>query len=119
MASMPDYIDHIIYTAPTLEEGIDRIESLLGTRPIPGGRHPDFGTHNALLSIGESTYLEVIAPDPQHASPARGTWLASYFSRPPRLATWVLRSTDIRSLRQTAIAHGIQLGDVQAGQRET
>ncbi len=39
-ASLPPNIDHLVFTAPTLEQGMDRIESLLGVRPVIGGRHP-------------------------------------------------------------------------------
>lgn len=113
------FIDHLIYTAPTLEEGMDRIEHLLGVRPVPGGRHPNFGTHNSLLSIGEGTYLEVIAPDPELPNPPRGRWLAEFFKGKPRLATWVRKATDIQAMRDVAISHDIHLGEIEQGERKT
>ena len=111
------FIDHLIYTAPTLEEGMDRIEHLLGVRPVPGGRHPNFGTHNSLLSIGEGTYLEVIAPDLELPNPPRGRWLAEFFKGKPRLATWVRKATDIQAMRDVAISHDIHLGEIEQGER--
>ena len=46
-----DLIDHIIVIAPDLEQGMDHAEAVLGVRPVRAGRHPAFGTHNALLSL--------------------------------------------------------------------
>ena len=35
---------------------------MTGVRPLFSGMHPKFGTHNALLSLGNNCYLELIAP---------------------------------------------------------
>ena len=51
------HIDHLVYTAPSLGEGIAEIESIFGITPVIGGQHPQYSTHNALLSLGDSTYL--------------------------------------------------------------
>ena len=44
-----DAVDHLVLGAATLEAGIAWAESTLGATPQRGGRHPQWGTHNALL----------------------------------------------------------------------
>jgi hypothetical protein len=64
----------------------------------PGGRHPTMGTHNALLRLAGSTYLEVLAIDPDSQAPARPRWFGLDALAPddaPRLTTWVVRVDDI------------------------
>ena len=67
-------VDHLVVAAPSLEAGVAWCEATLGVTPGPGGRHPQFGTHNRLLKIASEAYpqayLEIIAIDPQAAPPA-------------------------------------------------
>lgn len=111
-------IDHLVFTAPDLKMGMDKVEKQLGVRPVMGGRHPDFGTHNALLSLGQSTYLEIIAPDPGLAAPERGRLFEQFYERGPRLTNWVLRVEDIARAREKAVQRGLGLGPIQSGQRQ-
>lgn len=95
---MQALLDHIAVAAPNLAAGADFVEHALGVRPQAGGAHPRMGTHNLLLRLGESTYLEVIARDPAAPAPSCPRWfeldrLAP--DSPPRLATWVARTDDI------------------------
>jgi hypothetical protein len=114
-------LDHLVYAAPSLDQGMSRIESLLGVRPTFGGRHPRYGTHNALLSLGLTTYLEVIALDPQAAEPAVRAAFGLDDLAEPRLTTWALRTSRIErdAAAATAGAATSGLGAVEAGARET
>lgn len=58
-------IDHIVYAVPNLEAAMDEIERDWGVRPAFGGKHTGRGSHNALLSLGDGPYLELIALDPE------------------------------------------------------
>lgn len=56
------------------------------------------GTHNLLLSLGDSMFLEVIAPDPKAKPPGRPRWFALDSlgtNAPASLSTWVARTSDI------------------------
>lgn len=93
---MLDQLDHLVVTAPTLEEGVGYVENALGVTPHAGGKHPDMGTHNALLRIGPTSYLEVIAIDPALPSPEVPRWFGLDRREPaPRLANWVAKCADV------------------------
>lgn len=71
------------------------------------------GTHNRLLRLSESTYLEVIAPDPAAPHRAWPRWFnldRVGADDAPLLAGWVARCDDIHAV-QAACAH--DLGHVQ------
>ena len=111
-------IDHIVFACSDLERGMDEIEQLLGIRPVPGGRHTQFGTHNALLSLGPATYLEVIARDPNLPLPEQGNLVDLSGEQESHLITWVLRTEDIVALASAAESAGLAIGPVQSGSRE-
>jgi len=115
---LTESVDHLIVTAPDLETGSRWVRDLLGVSPVPGGQHPHWGTHNALLGLGENTYLEVLAPDPSLPAPERGRWLHDLCQRGPGLATWAMQTTDIATDAQRIKDLGIPLGAIQSGSRE-
>jgi hypothetical protein len=111
------FIDHIAITAPSLEAGAEYVRRVLGVSPQTGGDHARMGTHNLLLRLGDTMYLEVIAPNPAVAAPSRPRWFALDTlarSAAPALSTWVVRTTDIRG---SASAASESLGNIEAMSR--
>jgi hypothetical protein len=91
-------IDHITITAPTLKAGEYLVKSSLGVTPQKGGEHPRMGTHNLLLRLGASTFLEVISTNPAAKVPNRPRWFALDKldkNSPAMLRTWVVRTENI------------------------
>lgn len=114
---LPAGVDHLIFAAAEIQQGMDEVEQLLGARPEIGGRHPRYGTRNALLSLGPATYLEVIAPDPELRCPRRGVLFGHDDRATSRLVTWVLRAEALED--RVAAANDIGLGEIHTGDRET
>ena len=88
-------IDHLVYAVADLDAGIAEIERLLGVKAAPGGKHAGRGTHNALLSLGGGSYLEIIAPDPEQSAPAAPRPFGLDRLREARLVAWAVRVPDI------------------------
>jgi Glyoxalase-like domain len=95
-------LDHITVAADTLARGVAHAETALGVQIPVGGAHPLMGTHNHLLRLGETLFLEVIAPDPAADTPSRRRWFGlddpksrAELAVSPRLATWVVATDDI------------------------
>jgi len=111
-------IDHLVYASSNLQRGMDEIEELLGVRPVQGGRHPQYGTHNAIVSLGAGTYLEIIARDPDLPLPAQGALIDVPADVSSHLVTWVFRTADIQEASQAVKSAGIELGPVESGTRQ-
>jgi hypothetical protein len=108
-------LDHIILGIDNLDRGIAWVEQRTGVRAIFGGVHPGRGTRNALLALGPSCYLEIIAPDPQQSSP---TWFSQVLAmRDPRLIAWAVHTSGLTALAQTAVAAGFPIDGPHDGAR--
>lgn len=109
-------LDHLVYGVRDLATSIDEWERATGVRPAAGGRHPDFGTHNALVSLGD-TYVELLAPDPDAAAvTGLGELIAGLAA--PRLVTFAARTADAAEVASAAAEMGLGV-QVVAGSRRT
>jgi len=54
-------VDHILVGAARLDDAIAAFENATGVKAARGGKHPLAGTENALVSLGDGIYLELIA----------------------------------------------------------
>jgi hypothetical protein len=111
-------LDHLVYATPDLARTVQDLTRLLGITPSPGGAHPGRGTRNALLSLGPTSYLEIVGPDldqPAHTAPR---WFDIDSLSAPRLVTWAAKGTALDRLRAQALAGGVALGAVSSGSRQ-
>lgn len=95
--------DHLVVAARTLDEGAAYVEAVLGLKLVPGGQHALMGTHNLLLGMGESDYLEVIAIDPEAQNPDWPRWYSlDRFGGAPKLTNWACRTDDLEAALEAA-----------------
>lgn len=100
-------LDHIMYAASDLTEGITEVELLTGVKAEFGGAHPGAGTRNALLSFDNQQYLEIIAPDPdQDLSNGRGLGVELEAYRHPRIRTWAAAVDGFDAMQEVLTAKG-------------
>jgi len=108
----PALLDHVILGCNDLDAGIDFVQERTGVRAAPGGTHPDRGTSNALLSLGERHYLEIMAPTlngkPVQAWAARQLEILKGLTS-PRLMGWAVHPNDIDSLARKFRESGIEV----------
>lgn len=111
-------LDHLVYATHDLAATVARFTDVTGVTPVVGGRHPDWATRNMLVRFGQTSYLEIIGPDPDHPAPdaASMPFGLDALTR-PRLATWAVRPDDIVSAAAASAAAGADLGPVTAMQR--
>ena len=109
-------IDHLLYGGPDLTRASQEINHLMGMAPITGGSHPGKGTRNELLGLTHGAYLEVIGPDASQQVAA--TWMDVDQFPVNRLFRWAAKCNDLEALVEKAKSAGIDLGDIQSGQRQ-
>jgi hypothetical protein len=108
-------LDHLVIIAPSLAEGAAHVRARLGIEMPAGGKHPQMGTHNLLLRLGEGVFLEVIAVDPEAERPGRPRWFGlddagavrAAWAEGRRLRAWVARTDDLDAV---LARHGALLG---------
>jgi catechol 2,3-dioxygenase-like lactoylglutathione lyase family enzyme len=112
-------LDHLVYATPDLEESVRLVTKLTGVRPVEGGPHPDLGTRNYLLGLGELRYLEIIGPDPDQPEPAAPRPFGIDGLTEPRLAAWAVRAADIEARVARSRAQGYDPGPIEPLSRRT
>lgn len=110
-------IDHLVIGVANLDAGVREFEELTGVRPAYGGEHPDRGTHNALVSLGNRTYLELLAPRPD----ARVTESLQFLSELAELTPvmWAVSTDDITQTAERLASAGYEVtGPVPGSRRQ-
>ncbi len=110
-------LDHLVYAVPDLELACTAFAAASGVEPVIGGRHLLRGTHNALVRIGESSYLEFLAPDPEADPALRPRWMGIDALDGPAITRWCVRTSDLEGLSRTIQTVNPALGEISEGQR--
>ena len=99
-------LDHIVFAASTLEEGTSFVENKLQVKLSGIGYHKDMGTHNRVVKINQSVYLEVISIDPNSVTTKSERWfnldcpkLQSKLRKSPQVIGFVIESDDEKILK--------------------
>lgn len=112
-------IDHIVYAVSNLEEGMAHFEQLTGVRPVFGGYHTTKGTKNALVRLGGTAYLELLAVDHENTTVSRSRWMGVDLVNEPMLTRWSLKSDNLALDSEVLKKHQADMGVIQGGERKT
>jgi hypothetical protein len=116
-SQVPKLLDHILLGCNDLERGIAFVYQHTGVRAAFGGVHPGAGTQNALLSLGESRYLEIIAPDPKQPSSVDSRNLKA-LTDDPVLVGWAVHRADIDAFAVRLKKQGFVIEGPMPGSRK-
>lgn len=111
-------VDHLVYSTTDLEKTVGEIEACLGVRATPGGQHLGRGTRNALIALSNSSYLEIVGPDPAQPTTGVARWFGIDTIATPCLFTWAAKASALKDLAEAAARRGVRLGPVVAGSRK-
>ena len=62
-------IDHLVIGAAELVKATKKIQDYVKAEFLAGGKHPLMATHNRLIKLQNSLYMEIIAADPSASLP--------------------------------------------------
>jgi Glyoxalase-like domain len=113
----PFLLDHILLGCSDLERGIAFVEEQTGIHAAFGGVHPGAGTRNALLSLGENRYLEIIAPDPKQSSSEDSRDLRR-LTVDPAIVGWAAHRADLDSFAARLKQQGFNVEGPIPGSRK-
>ncbi len=117
-SEVPLLLDHILLGSSDLQAGIAFVESHTGVRAEFGGVHPGRGTQNALLSLGDRRYLEIIAPDPAQPNSQNPIAAEIRSLKEPRLVGWAAHPGNLSSFVEKLRAAGIAFRGPTPGSRK-
>lgn len=109
-------IDHLLLGAADLDQLTEQVATATGVRPVFGGKHP-FGTHNALLSLGDLTYFELITAQPGAKPVVIGIDFSQLVAAKP--IAWAVAVTDLAAARAVLEKAGFTATPSSPGSRVT
>jgi hypothetical protein len=112
-------LDHVVIGGTDLGLLVAWWKRETGVDPARGGAHEGFGTHNALIGMDATSYVELIAHDRTQPDPSRPRPFGLDQLEPDsvQLCTLVLAVEDIETATQRVRAAGLDPGPVNAMRR--
>jgi hypothetical protein len=108
-------VDHLVWFSPDLAAGEAFFARRLDRPPAYGGVHPGDATRNSLVSLGEETYIEILAPDPAQDSARLDAELKTL--KRGGLYHWAAGGVDLEALIRRARRAGLEASEVVTGGR--
>ena len=113
-------IDHLVIGAAELDKATKQIQSFIKAEFLAGGKHPLMATHNRLIKLQKSIYMEIIAADPSASLPRspirKNRWFSldspvtqKRLSHAPQPLCWVVA---VNNIEQTSMHCGYNPGNV-------
>jgi hypothetical protein len=109
------HVDHLVWYSADLAEGRGFFADHMKCSPLYGGEHPGEGTANAVMALGERTYLEILGRDPGQDEASLDPEVARL--RGPGLYHWAVGGVDLAALAERAADAGLEGGDLVPGGR--
>jgi hypothetical protein len=113
---VPSLLDHFILGCSDLNRGVAFVEQRTGIHAVFGGVHPGRGTQNALLSLGERRYLEIMAPDPAQNIEPQIAKLREL--NEPRIVGWAAHRDDLERFAAQLREAQIEIEGPREGSRK-
>ncbi|MET7476954.1 VOC family protein [Streptomyces sp. NPDC005648] len=113
MNAIPAHLDHLVLATPDLAATVADFTRRTGVTPAPGGAHVGRGTRNFLVSLGGSSYLEIIGPDPEQSTPDGPRPFTLDQLATARTVTWAISPPDLDAAVATARSRGYDPGDIR------
>ncbi|MEU6261182.1 VOC family protein [Streptomyces sp. NPDC047043] len=113
MNAIPAHLDHLVLATPDLAATVADFARRTGVAPASGGAHVGRGTRNYLVSLGGSSYLEIIGPDPEQSEPDGPRPFAVDVLASARTVTWAISPPDLDAAVETARARGYDPGSIR------
>src|SRR5580700_10895982 len=110
-------LDHFSLGVSSLLQAIREFELKTGVAPILGGGHPKLGTHNALVSLGDS-YFELIAADPNRSASQKMEVEPLRKYKLPKIIGWSLRYNKAEEVFSLLKNCGLNASEVGTGERQ-
>ncbi len=111
-------LDHLVYCVLDLNRAIERIFKQTGVEATLGGRHLKHGTKNALIHLGELSYLELLAIDNSNSTVKGPRWMGIDLISEPKITRWAIHSKDLLSDRVLLKSYNSNMGNLIDGSRK-